>query len=83
MPGATETNFFHRAGMDGTKLGRSKKDDQAQVAKEAYDALMAGKDKVITGAVKNKMFATGGRVIPDETKAELHRKEAEPGPDKK
>src|SRR4051794_6593595 len=27
MPGATETNFFHRAGMDDTKVGASEKDD--------------------------------------------------------
>jgi short-subunit dehydrogenase len=32
MPGATETNFFHRAGMDDTKVGTSKKDDAGEVA---------------------------------------------------
>jgi short-subunit dehydrogenase len=32
MPGATETNFFHRAGADDTKLGASEKDDPAEVA---------------------------------------------------
>jgi len=25
MPGATETNFFHRAGMEHTKLGASER----------------------------------------------------------
>ena len=29
MPGPTETNFFHRAGMDDTKVGSSEKDDPA------------------------------------------------------
>jgi short-subunit dehydrogenase len=32
MPGATETNFFHRAGADDTKLGVAEKDDPAEVA---------------------------------------------------
>src|SRR5438477_881514 len=31
MPGANETNFFHRAGLDDTKLGVSKKDHPAEV----------------------------------------------------
>ena len=30
MPGPTETNFFHRADMDDTKVGLSKKDDPAE-----------------------------------------------------
>ena len=32
MPGATETDFFERADMMDTKIGRSKKDDAADVA---------------------------------------------------
>ena len=38
MPGATETDFFHRAGADDTKLGASEKDDPAQVAKDGFEA---------------------------------------------
>lgn len=34
MPGATETEFFHRAGADDPKMGASEKDDPAEVAKE-------------------------------------------------
>jgi uncharacterized protein len=45
MPGATETNFFHRAGMDDTKVGASEKDSAEQVAKDGFEALMAGDDK--------------------------------------
>ena len=29
----TETNYFHRAGMDETKVGLGEKDDPADVAK--------------------------------------------------
>ena len=42
MPGPTETNFFHRAGMDNTKVGQSQKDDAAQVAKEGIEAMFKG-----------------------------------------
>lgn len=80
MPGPTETNFFHRAGMDDTKVGASKKDDAAQVARQGYEALMAGDDKVIAGSFKNKLEGgIGARVLPETVKAELHRKQAEPG----
>lgn len=77
MPGATETNFFHRAGMDGTKIGKEEKDDPAEVAREGIDALLSGEDHVVAGAMKNKFFAALGRLFP-ETAAEVHRREAEP-----
>jgi len=79
MPGPTETNFFHRANMEDTKVGASKKDDPAEVAKEGFEALMEGKDKVIAGSFTNVLQAEGGRLLPDSVKAELHRKQAEPG----
>jgi short-subunit dehydrogenase len=83
MPGPTETNFFHRAGMDDTKVGTSKKDDPADVAKQGYDALMAGKDKVIAGSKKNLILGLANGVIPDQIKADRHAKMAEPGSGRK
>ncbi len=79
MPGATETNFFHRAGADDTKLGASEKDDPAEVAKEGYEALMAGKDHVVAGAFKNKLQAAAGYALPDPLVASAHASMAEPG----
>jgi short-subunit dehydrogenase len=80
MPGATETNFFHRAGMDDTKVGASEKDSAAEVARDGFKALMAGEDKVIAGAFKNKLEGgLGARILPETVKAEIHRKMAEPG----
>jgi short-subunit dehydrogenase len=79
MPGATETNFFHRAGADDTKLGASEKDDAAQVAKEGYEALMAGDDHVVAGAFKNKLQAAAGYGLPDPLVAKAHAKQSEPG----
>jgi short-subunit dehydrogenase len=79
LPGATETNFFHRAGMDDTKVGASEKDDPAVVAREGFEALMRGDDKVVAGSVKNAAQAYAANVIPDTITAELHRKQTEPG----
>jgi len=79
MPGATETDFFHRAGLDDTKLGVSEKDDPAEVAREGFEALMAGKDHVVAGSFKNKLQAAAGHMMPDTTVAQFHRKQSEPG----
>lgn len=80
MPGATETNFFRRAGMEDTKVGASEKDSAEEVAREGFEALMAGDDKVIAGSFKNKIQGgVGARLLPETVKAELHRKMAEPG----
>ena len=79
MPGATETEFFHRAGADDTKLGTSEKDDPAEVAKEGYEALMAGKDHVVAGAFKNKVQAAMGYALPDPLVAKAHAGQSKPG----
>jgi short-subunit dehydrogenase len=83
MPGATETNFFHRAGADDTKLGASEKDDAAEVAKEGFEALMAGKDHVVAGSFKNKVEAAAGYALPDPLVAKAHAGMAAPGSAKK
>src|SRR5207253_8110269 len=49
MPGATETEFFERADMLDTKIGQSKKDDPAEVARTGFDAMMRGDGDVVTG----------------------------------
>lgn len=79
MPGPTDTNFFHRAGMDDTKAGADKKDDPAEVAKQGFEALMAGKDDLVAGSLKTKIQGNVSKVLPDTVNAELHRKLTEPG----
>ncbi|MEH2080007.1 MAG: SDR family NAD(P)-dependent oxidoreductase [Nostoc sp.] len=79
MPGPTDTNFFHRAGMDDTKAGADKKDDPAIVAKQGFEALMAGKDDLVAGSLKTKVQGNISKVLPDTVNAELHRKLTEPG----
>jgi short-subunit dehydrogenase len=79
MPGATETNFFRRAGAEDTKLGSSEKDDAEKVAKDGFEALMAGKDHVVAGSFKNKAFAAASHVLPDPAVAKAHAAAAKPG----
>lgn len=78
MPGATDTEFFERAGMEDTKIGQSKKDDPAMVAKVGFDAMMRGDGDVVAGW-KNKLQTAMAAVTPSGVLAEQHRKQAEPG----
>ncbi len=79
QPGPTDTNFFDRAGMQDTKVATGKKDDPADVARDGYEALMAGKDHVVAGAFKNKVQSVMAQMVPDKVGAEQHRKQSEPG----
>jgi short-subunit dehydrogenase len=79
QPGPTDTKFFERAGMQDTKVGAGKKDDPAVVAKEGFEALMAGRDHVVAGSMKNKVQSTMSKIVPETTAAEMHGKQAEPG----
>ena len=80
MPGPTETNFFHRAGMDDTQIGSSdKKADPAEVARQAYEALIAGKHEIVAGPITTKFEGTISKAMPEEVTAAKHAKMAEPG----
>ncbi|HEX4490558.1 MAG TPA: SDR family NAD(P)-dependent oxidoreductase [Acidimicrobiia bacterium] len=79
MPGPTDTRFFERADMEDTKLGHSDKDDPADVARDGYEAMMAGKDHVIAGSLKNKAQVAAAKVLPDTALAKTHAKMSEPG----
>ncbi|WP_313441483.1 SDR family NAD(P)-dependent oxidoreductase [Novosphingobium sp.] len=80
LPGEVDTPFWHRAGMDTSKLGLGEKAAPTKVAREGYDAMKAGKDRVVSGKPDSKFI---GRVIntllPDTAKAAAHAEGAEPG----
>ena len=78
MPGATETEFFARAGLEDTKVGQSKKDDPSDVARTGFEAMMKGEGDVVHG-LKNKLQAAAAAITPQSLLAEQHRKMAEPG----
>jgi short-subunit dehydrogenase len=70
MPGVTDTDFFNKADMLESKAVQDKSAmaDPAEVAKDGYEALMAGKDKVVSG-LKNKVQVAMGNLVPDSTLA--------------
>jgi short-subunit dehydrogenase len=70
MPGATDTDFFNKAEMLASKAVQDKEalSDPADVAKDGFEALMAGKDKVISG-FKNKVQIAMSNITPDESVA--------------
>jgi short-subunit dehydrogenase len=80
MPGPTETNFFRRAGMAlNTKVGRSSsKDDPADVARQGYEALAAGRSRVVASSLTTKLQEKASTVLPDRVNAVMHRVMARP-----
>jgi uncharacterized protein len=79
QPGPTDTHFFERADLEDTKVGAGKKDDPALVAKQGFDAMMRGDDKVYAGSIGTRMKGLASEILPETTKARQHRKQAEPG----
>lgn len=78
MPGPTDTNFFHRAGLENSRMGRMPKDDPTEVAKQGFEALMRGDRKVVAESLTTKIMGVANRFLPDSVKAAADRVLAEP-----
>jgi short-subunit dehydrogenase len=85
QPGPTDTDFFHRAGMDDTKVGQKGKSESQpeDVARQGIDALMAGKDHVYAASLKTKLEGVLANVTPGSVKGAIHEKMAKPIDEKK
>src|SRR4051794_24102647 len=79
MPGPTETEFFARAGMLDTRIGSGSKDSAADVARQGFEAMMDGRERVVSSSLLTKVQGRLSRLVPDSVKAELHRHMAKPG----
>jgi short-subunit dehydrogenase len=78
LPGATDTDFFNKAEMNDSKMVQETKlADPAKVAKDGYEALMGGDDKIISG-LKNKVQVAMGNFQPDSMAAASMHKQQEP-----
>ncbi|UHG92963.1 SDR family NAD(P)-dependent oxidoreductase [Spirosoma oryzicola] len=78
MPGATNTDFFNKAGAAHVKGADPQKTaNPSDVAKEGYEALMQGKDHVVAGWA-NKARVALGHVLPDPLLAAQTRKDMTP-----
>ena len=78
QPGPTDTDFFHRAGMDDTEVGSKGKSDSQpdEVAKQGLDALFSGTDHVYAASTKTKLEGMLANVTPGALKAAMHEKMA-------
>ena len=76
MPGATETEFFERAGMLDTSVGTAKKASAADVARTGFAAMMRGDGDIVSG-FKNKAAVGGGANhsgrLPGEAAPQIRR----------
>lgn len=83
LPGATDTDFFNKAGMLDSKIVKEGElADPGKVAKDGYDALMEGRDMVVSG-FKNKIQVALGNITPDNIQASQMEKVQEPANNKK
>jgi short-subunit dehydrogenase len=73
MPGPTATNFFRRAGMPDTVIGRMPKDDPARVARQGYDAMRRGDRKVFAASLFSKAMGVTNALLPDSVKSAANR----------
>ena len=80
QPGPTDTDFFHRAGMDDTKVGQEGKSESQpdDVAKQGIEALLDDRDHVYAASVKTKVEGMLANVIPGSVKGAMHEKMAKP-----
>lgn len=80
QPGPTDTDFFHRAGMDNTQTGTEGKHESQpeDVARQGLDALFAGKDHVYAASFKTKMEGMLANAVPGSVKGAMHEKMAKP-----
>ncbi len=80
QPGPTDTDFFHRAGMDNTKAGQEgkKESEPADVAKQGIEALLAGEEHVYSASLMTKIQGAVVNVVPDSVVAAMHEKLAKP-----
>jgi short-subunit dehydrogenase len=77
QPGATDTDFFNKADMLESKILDTKLSDPAKVAKDDYEALMSGEDKIVSG-FKNKAMIAASNIMPEQAVAALMDKMQEP-----
>ena len=79
MPGITDTDFFNKAGMNDSKAVQDKEAMAApsDVAKDGYEALMAGEDRVIAG-FKNKVQVNMANLMPDSNVAHTMYEQQKP-----
>ncbi|MBE2314527.1 SDR family NAD(P)-dependent oxidoreductase [Solirubrobacter sp. CPCC 204708] len=71
-PGATDTPIFAKAGQETTILGGDMpKDEPSEVAQQAFEALMAGRETVVAASTLTKATHLVSRFLPDAVTARV------------
>jgi len=78
MPGPTDTEFFERAGLEDTVMGSNPTDAPEDVARQGYEALMSGEERVVAATLATKLQGRASRFVPDSLKAKTHEQMAKP-----
>ncbi|MDT0317162.1 SDR family NAD(P)-dependent oxidoreductase [Streptomyces millisiae] len=79
MPGATDSDFHTRAGMDNTAFGPGmKKNSRREVARQGFVAMMKGRAEVVGGDAATRRTAVEHRFLPETYKAARHATKARP-----
>jgi uncharacterized protein len=78
MPGPTRTEFFERGDLSNTPMGQGPQDDPADVARQGFEALMAGKRRVVAASLMTKVMEASNKVLPDRVKAAANKIMAKP-----
>ncbi|WP_374442942.1 SDR family NAD(P)-dependent oxidoreductase [Epilithonimonas sp.] len=70
LPGPTDTDFFNKANMNRSKILEDPENlaDPADVAKDGFDALMNGDDKIVSG-LNNKITVAMANMTSDSMAA--------------
>ena len=81
QPGPTDTDFFHRAGMDDTKVGQEgkKESNPRDVAHQGIEALLKGEDHVYAASLKTKLEGMLANVVPGAGEGCDARKDGQAG----
>ncbi|MFB7928910.1 SDR family NAD(P)-dependent oxidoreductase [Streptomyces sp. NPDC056039] len=81
MPGATDSDFHARAGMNDTAFGvGAKKNSRKEVARQGFIAMMEGRPEIVGGDTATKRTALEHRFLPEPYKATRHATKAKPRP---
>ena len=80
QPGPTDTDFFHRAGMDNTQVGSEGKKESTRddVARQGIDALVRRQGPRLCGVAENQDRRQAGQRRSRRVKGAMHEKMARP-----
>ncbi|MGY1748744.1 SDR family NAD(P)-dependent oxidoreductase [Modestobacter sp. SYSU DS0511] len=78
MPGPTDTDFFRRADLEDTAMGKGPKDGAAEVAEQGFEAMMKGEKQVVAASLMTKAQGAMNKVLPDAFKTSAHEAMAKP-----